>query len=391
VTARFDDHGVALELASEVGAADSSSADQSVVVVPPVSVKFSSKVGIVPLSEKEPLVWIEARVPISKCISYSSDTLPAQCEGYADESKVHLQLPPGWRADKYPTQALVPEGAVTQFDDFTLHPPPLHDGDKLQITASAAWNGKDYTEGFRRVGTNYFTPPANYRAAAVDLQFPPHLVVGYVKGTGDEVAEYLRPLLGGHIIDIPMSGLTSDNLERFDAVILGVRAYTAHHELAGKGSQPLIDYARNGGVVILQYNNGRFGDAEAPYPITTPGSSGDHAHDVVDEDQPVTLLAPDSPLLTWPNRITAADFDHWVAERGHGFAGSWSSEYVPLLETHDPGQPSQQGGLLLARVGKGYYIYCGLALYRQLPEGVPGAYRLLANLISASKNPGLQK
>jgi hypothetical protein len=260
---------------------------------------------------------------------------------------------------------------------------------------SASRSTETYSEGYRPVGypgltyTNYYTP-ATLRIVPVDVHTAPNLKVAYLPGTGDDVPAYL-PDLGITPTILTLADLTAQDLKQFDAVILGVRAYTAHPELAGPGSQPLIDYARNGGVVIVQYNNGRYGDAEAPYPISTPGSSGDHAHDVVDEAQPVTILAPDSPLLTWPNRITTADFDHWVAERGHAFAGIWAPQYQALLETHDPGQPPQQGGLLFARVGKGAYIYCGLALYRQLPEGVPGAYRLLANLISVARSPGLQR
>jgi hypothetical protein len=265
----------------------------------------------------------------------------------------------------------------------------------ITIHAVATDSSGTYSEGYRAVGypgltyTNYYTP-ATMRVVPVDVHAAPNLKVAYLPGTGDDVPSYL-PSLGITPTILTVADLTAEHLKQYDAVILGVRAYTAHPELAGAGSQPLIDYARNGGVVILQYNNGRFGAAEAPYPITTPGSSTDHANDVVDESAPVTLLAPESPLLTWPNRITPADFDHWVTERGHSFAGSWAPQYEPLLETHDPGQPPQQGGLLFARAGKGAYIYCGLALYRQLPEGVPGAYRLLANLISAAKNPSLQK
>jgi hypothetical protein len=101
----------------------------------------------------------------------------------------------------------------------------------------------------------------------------------------------------------------------------------------------------------------------------------------------VTLLDPQNSLFTAPNRITPADFDGWVEERGHSFLASWSSQYTPLTETHDPGQDPQKGGLLLARYGKGTWIYVAYAVYRQLPEGVPGAYRLLANLVSAGKNP----
>ena len=140
-------------------------------------------------------------------------------------------------------------------------------------------------------------------------------------------------------------------------------------------------YAANGGVVIAQYNTGRLPEGTGPYPLDLGGSEK-----VVEEDAPVRILAPDNPLLTWPNKITPADFDHWVEERGHGFMATWDPHYTPLLETHDPGQQPQLGGLLVARTGRGAWIYLGLALYRQLPEGVPGAYRLLANLISAGRS-----
>jgi hypothetical protein len=243
-------------------------------------------------------------------------------------------------------------------------------------------------EGYRAVGypgltyTNYYTP-ATARIVPVDVHTAPSLNIAYLPGTGDDLPASIEDL-GIHAHILTLADLTPATLAPYDAVILGVRAYAAHPELAGPGSRALLDYATNGGVVLLQYMTARFGDAEAPFPISVPG---DPAHNVVDEAQPVTLLAPDSPLLTWPNRITPADFDQWIEERGHGFAASWAQQYTPLLEVHDPGQPPQQGGLLVAHTGKGLYIYCALALYRQLPEGVPGAYRLLANLISAAKNP----
>jgi hypothetical protein len=252
-------------------------------------------------------------------------------------------------------------------------------------------DGPFFFEGYRPVGypgltyTNDYTP-ATIRIVPVDVHTAPSLNIAYLPGTGDDLPASLEDL-GIHAHILTLADLNQATLNQYDAVILGVRAYAAHPELAGPGSRALLDYAANGGVVLLQYMTARFGDAEAPFPISVPG---DPAHNVVDEAQPVTLLAPDSPLLTWPNRITPADFDHWIEERGHGFAATWSLQFTPLLEVHDPGQPPQQGGLLVAHTGKGLYIYCALALYRQLPEGVPGAYRLLANLISASKNPALQ-
>jgi len=148
----------------------------------------------------------------------------------------------------------------------------------------------------------------------------------------------------------------------------------------------LLEYVKNGGVLIVQYQLQDFDQNYGPYPF----SLGGNPQKVVDERDPVVLLKPDSPVFTWPNRITAADFNNWVEERGHGFMQTWSQDYEPLLEVHDPEQDPQKGGLLLAHYGKGAYIYDAFALYRQLPSGVPGAYRLLANLVSLAKNPDFE-
>ena len=136
--------------------------------------------------------------------------------------------------------------------------------------------------------------------------------------------------------------------------------------------------------MVVQYNSGGPSGNAAPYPFDLPGDS---AHNVVEEADPVTFLAPASPILNYPNHLTQADFTGWIEEWGHGFASTWDPHYTSILEVHDPGQDPQKGGLLLARTGKGAYIYCAFALYRQLPEGVPGAYRLLANLLSYAKSP----
>ncbi len=211
----------------------------------------------------------------------------------------------------------------------------------------------------------------------------PGLRVAYLPGTGDPLPDFL-PNLGVTPVLITPQDLNPAALAKYDAVIVGVRAYAAQSALGGAGSKPLIEYARAGGIVVVEYMTAKFGDAEAPYPIKVPGDS---AHNVVEEAQPIRVLTPKSPLLSWPNEITSADFDGWMEERGHGFAATWAPQYQALLETGDVGQDPQRGGLLLAPVGKGAYVYCALALYRQLPEGVPGAYRLLANLISYGKNP----
>jgi hypothetical protein len=308
-----------------------------------------------------------------------------------DEGSIRLTVPAGWRVDPARRVWSTPADGHSEPIPFTVTAPRVDPGKSFDLKAVATFQNREYSETYRTIGypgltpTNYYTP-ATYKATGVDVHTAPNLKVAYLPGTGDAVPEFL-PNLGVTPTIIGVKDLAAETLGKYDAVVLGVRAYAAHAELAGKGSQPLIDYAKAGGIVIVQYNNGRYGPEDAPYPITAALSSGDHAHDVVEEAQPVQVLVPDAPLLSWPNKITAADFNDWVEERGHGFAGTWAAEYTALLETHDPEQDPQKGGLLVAQVGKGAYIYCGLALYRQLPEGVPGAYRLFANLLSYAKNP----
>jgi LmbE family N-acetylglucosaminyl deacetylase len=389
-SATLNDDGVLITLVAAVAAAptaspSSQSIRQPVAVVPRLSVSITPAVRVVSTRavNKTPLNFtaeVHTNVPNIK-------------------PRLELNLPPGWTVTSPGDDFLLPHVGDTHTSNVSVVLGPVHSGQGdsgSQVIQAYALEPKlgDKAEtnlGYRSIGypglttTNVYRP-ANLRVIATDFTTAPNLNIAYLSGTGDDVPSALE-VLGAHVHMLTVADITAEKLKPYDAVVLGVRAYAAHPELAGAGSLPLLDYTRHGGVVIVQMNNGRYGNAEAPFPITVANSSGDHAHDVVDESQPVTILAPDSPLLTWPNRITSADFDGWVAERGHSFAGSWAPEFQPLVEVHDPGQDPQRGGLLIAHAGQGYYIYCGLALFRQLPEGVPGAYRLLANLISASKNP----
>ena len=268
-------------------------------------------------------------------------------------------------------------------------PPPAPGPDAtLEALTVARSGGHNYTESYRPVGysgltTTEFYARTTLKAVAVDVTTAPGLRVAYLPGTGDEVPAFL-PNLGVTPTILMPSDLTAAKLAGFDVLLLGVRAYAALPGLGGAGSQPLVAFAQSGGVVIAQYDSAGFNPASAPFPYTLPGDS---AHNVVVEADPVILLAPEAPVLNWPNRITDADFNGWIEERGHGFPATWDSHYTAPLESHDPGQDPQQGGLLVASVGKGAWIYCAYALYRQLPEAVPGAYRLMANLLSYVKNP----
>jgi hypothetical protein len=168
------------------------------------------------------------------------------------------------------------------------------------------------------------------------------------------------------------------DLSEYNAIVLGIRTYAARPALAA-ATQRLLGYAKNGGTVVVEYNSGEYDRDFGPYPYTL----GRSPEKVVDEQSKVTILEPNNPLMTFPNKITEADFNGWVEERGHSFMQSWDPRYTALTETHDPGQDPQKGGLLYARYGKGAYIYVAYALYRQMTEGVPGAYRIFANLVSA--------
>jgi hypothetical protein len=169
------------------------------------------------------------------------------------------------------------------------------------------------------------------------------------------------------------------DLSAWNVIVVGIRAYSAQPHLAAVASR-LKQFVENGGTMVVQYQTSNF---PAPLPLAMGGTQ----ERVVDETAAVKLLAPENPLLNWPNKITTADFDGWVEERGHSFMSSWDPGYTALTETADPGQDPQQGGLLVAHPGKGTYIYVAYALYRQFPELVPGPYRILANLLSAGAAP----
>ena len=174
------------------------------------------------------------------------------------------------------------------------------------------------------------------------------------------------------------AGAGSGEEAGFHAIVVGTRAYAVREDLV-EHNQRLLDYARRGGHLIVLYQTQEYVPSEmAPYPASLPRG----AEEVSEEDAPVRLLRPDHPLMAAPNRLTEADFDGWIEQRGSKFFSEWDPAYTPLVETHDTGQAPQEGVWLTAPVGEGRYTYLALALHRQLPYGVPGAYRILSNVIS---------
>jgi LmbE family N-acetylglucosaminyl deacetylase len=342
---------------------------QPLLVGPAISVTLSPAAGAVPVG---------AQSFEFSCTVHSNVKGPA-------EGTLRLELPAGWRSSPESAAFNMARDGEDQSITFNVHPDVVKPGEH-RITAVAEYRGKSYEEGYRLVGYPGVQPyplyrPAVYRAVGVDVKTPAGLRIGYLPGTGDDVPRALENL-GQSVRTLAASDITSGSLTGYDAIILGTRAYAVRSELKSANNR-LLDYVKNGGILIVQYNLQEFDQNYGPYPF----SLGTNPQKVVDEFSKVTLLKPDSPAFTWPNHITAADFESWVEERGHGFLQTWDPHYEALLETSDPEQDPQKGGLLLARYGKGAYIYDAFALYRQLPSGVPGAYRILANLVSLGKNP----
>jgi len=245
--------------------------------------------------------------------------------------------------------------------------------------------------------TLLWAEPAQCLVHAFGINVPQNLRVGYITAESEPIPDALR-MLGIQVELLDAQALAFRDLSKFDAVVVGVRAYELRPELPA-ANQRLLDYAAKGGTLLVQYQRDFIWDksALAPYPAlisptAPPAKEGatPAPHPlprITDENSPVKFLKPNDPLLNRPNKITQSDFKGWVQERGLYFWTQFDSKYTPLLAMNDPGEPDLNGALVYARYGKGVYIYTGVAFFRQLPEGVPGAYRLFVNLLSASRPP----
>jgi hypothetical protein len=221
-------------------------------------------------------------------------------------------------------------------------------------------------------------PPAEVKLVRADIRKKGDRI-GYIPGAGDDVPESLQQI--GYTVKVLSEGdITAKNLAQFSAVVLGIRAFNTREHIANWLPE-LFDYVKAGGVVIAQYNTlaelktEQFG----PYPLEI---SRDR---VTDENAEVRILAPNHPIMTVPNKITSKDFEGWVQERGLYFPKKWDPAWTPILSSNDPKEKPLDGGLLVAKFGKGYFVYTSYSWFRQLPAGVPGAYRLFANMLSLGK------
>ncbi|HTB98662.1 MAG TPA: PIG-L family deacetylase [Terracidiphilus sp.] len=323
--------------------------------------------------------------PESRLLPLDGSSLPVDVtvhtEGAA-EGTVELKLPAGWKAE--PTQAELHRKTAGDAEPihFSVTPSAVEAG-AYPIEAVVHAGGRSYESGWESVGYAGLRPYNQYRTAVlktrkVDVKLAPGLKIAYVMGPGDLVPDAMESLgVAPHLLTD--EELASADLSTWNVVVIGIRAYTVRPALAHAQGR-LDEFVRQGGTLIVQYQTSDF---PAPLPLSLGGRMAER---VVDEQAPVKLLKQDDALLTWPNRITPADFDGWAEERGHSFLDSWDKGYDALTETADPGQNPQRGGLLVTHPGKGTYIYVAYALYRQFPDLVPGAYRIFANLLSAGRH-----
>jgi len=346
---------------------------EPLVVAPAISLWISTRAGVVPLGAKSfPL-------PV---LLHSNALGPAR-------GTVKLELPAGWRSQPESAPYFVANDGQDEMLQFEVYPAALQ-VKPYEIRAIATYGGRQYATGYQRAGypglrPYYLYRPASYTARGVDLKIAPDLKIGFVPGTGSEVPQSLEEM-GIEPTFLSSQDIASGNLSAFNAIILGVRSYSVRPDLATY-NQRLLAYVHQGGTLIVQYQDNAYNHGYGPYPIQVSRESADT---VTDEDSAVEFLLPGSPALAWPNKIGQQDFQGWMEERGHGLAISWDPHWQALFEMHDPGQPPHKGGLLVARYGKGEYVYEALALYRQMPEGVPGSYRIMANLLSLGANPALR-
>jgi LmbE family N-acetylglucosaminyl deacetylase len=296
----------------------------------------------------------------------------------AVKGDVHLDVPVGWQVS--PRSVPVELGGPDEkmYAEFSVIPPGGAGEGTLRAVVSTG--GKEFSFSreqiaYPHIGVHVLMPAAEAKIVRADIRKTGQQI-GYLAGAGDEIPQVLEQI-GYNVKVLEPGDVTPENLRRFDAVVLGIRIYNTQNRIVDL-QRKLLEYVQAGGVVVAQYNT----TAElktkdiGPYPLEI---SRDR---VTDENAEVRILAPDHPVLNKPNKITAEDFKGWVQERGLYFPNKWDPRWTAILSCNDPGEKPMDGGLLVAKYGKGYFVYTGYSWFRQLPAGVPGACRLFANLVS---------
>ncbi len=337
-------------------------------IVPAVALRLSEPVQVFPDS-KSRQVELEVKANVAN-----------------PSGEVRLEAPAGWSVDPKVRPFRLSDPGEQTVLVFDVTPPAGPSQGRLRAVASLG--GRQISTGTEVVSYPHIEPqtvfpPSEAKLVRADIRVLAKRV-GYVMGAGDQVPEALRQL-GCEVTLLGPEDLALGDLGRFDAIVTGVRAYNVRPDLRAN-QQRLLEYVHRGGTLVVQYNVLDFGASGNPLAKIGPYPLRISRERVAVEEAPVAFPDANHPVLRTPNAISAADFEGWVQERGLYFAGEWDSRYEPLFESHDPGEPPRAGGTLYARYGQGVYIFTAYSWFRQLPAGVPGAFRIFANLLSSGKN-----
>ncbi|CAL66786.1 PIG-L family deacetylase [Christiangramia forsetii] len=332
-------------------------------IIPAVTVSFNEEVLIFNNSEpREVIVQVTAN--------------KANIKG-----ELLLMADKNWKIEPVKTNFSIAQSGGNANLVFKITPPKTQN--ETNLTPEAIVNGKIYIEKLIQINYDHFPNqnliiPAGLKLVKLDIKKKGQNIA-YIEGAGDVIPESLEQI-GYNVTKISPYSISDNSLKKFDAVVVGIRAYNIVEELKYKQSV-LLEYVKKGGTMIVQYNTNRglLLDNIAPYNLEI---SRDR---VTNENAEVTFLSPEHPVLNSPNKLTKDDFKGWVQERGLYFPDNWDENFTPILSMHDESESPKNGSLLVAQYGDGYYIYTGISFFRQFPEAVPGAFRLFANLISIGK------
>ena len=299
------------------------------------------------------------------------------------QGSLRLKTPSGWIAKPSSIPFEFSKKEEEQIFEFELS--TNMKSSEAEIGVEAQIGNKTYEKElvliqYDHIPTQTINLPTTAKVVKLDIEKRGE-TIGYLMGAGDKIPESLKQI-GYDVVLLEDEDVSPENLQKFDAVIVGIRAYNTRTKMKFH-QEKLLDYVKNGGTMIVQYNTSHRlkvpSEELGPYPFKL---SRDR---VSVEEAPVKMLAKDHTVLNYPNKITEKDFDNWISERGLYFPNEWDDRYTAILSSHDPNEPAREGGLLVAKYGEGYYIYSGYSWFRELPAGVTGAYRLFANMLSIGK------
>ena len=332
-------------------------------IIPPVSVGFLEDVILFPNQKSKNI-----RIKVTAEKDNTKGTLK-------------LNLPSGWQISPRSEAVNLPQKGSSITYTFKITPPSAQSEiwvNPVFETSEKTYQDEVITIDYPHIPTQTLVVPSKLKLAKIDIQKKGENI-GYIAGAGDVVPESLRQI-GYNVSVLNPASITAESLAKYDAVVTGVRAYNVLEELRYKNNE-LLKYVEHGGTLVSQYNKDRGITVSqiGPFPFKL---SYDR---VTEEDAEVTFVARDSLVLNSPNKITKSDFEGWVQERGLYFPHTWDENYSTVLSMHDKNEGSTEGSLLVAKYGKGYYVYTGLSFFRQFPAGVAGSYRLFANLLSLGK------